>query len=355
MTDINAYKSFDFSEFIEDSKFKNWVLSPTNKQDEFWKQFLKSYPEKEEVVKEAKTFLLGMQEYFDQNGASDQKIKTNLQLVFEKAALNDIGIERKKPINRVFLDSQYSKKQGKVILTRRLLIAASFALLLGFFSWLQSTNETISYVTNFGEWKTLELPDGSTVKLNANSELKLQKTWKDGEDRQVFLKGEAFFTVSKQPATKAKFTVITDDLGVEVLGTSFNVHTRGEATEVYLEEGTIKLDYGAKETLMKPGDFVAYSAKKEKITARYRRTKMEDVTPDTWKDGVLFFKGEYAFTIIKKLEEIYGVEIKVKNETIFTKKYTVAIPLEELKTAIPILEKSMKIKITAKNNQLIFE
>ena len=129
---------------------------------------------------------------------------------------------------------------------RSLSMAASILLVLGLFSWLWiiKPNKTITYATQFGEWKMVELPDGSTVKLNANSELTLNKKWKAGADRKVHLSGEAFFIVKKNPETEAKFSVICPDLIINVIGTSFNVFTRCEKTEVYLEEGIIKLDHG---------------------------------------------------------------------------------------------------------------
>ncbi len=356
MTNIDAYKNFEFEDFINDTQFRNWVLFPSKKQDEFWGLFLRIYPEKQKVIKEARAFMLGTKEYFDQTEIGSQKLNTGLQGVLDRTSLNTLDLDNEKPVLSSTTSEQCSDKHKKPKLFGRLAMAASLVLILGALSWFwfSAMNGKITYTTTYGEWKTIELPDGSIVQLNANSKLYMKKNWVEVSDRQVFLQGEAFFTVTKKPATGAKFTVVTDDLEVEVLGTAFNVHTRGEATEVYLEEGKIKLEYNEEATLMEPGDFVAYSAKKEKITARHRRVKTETPAPNSWKDGVIFFTKEYAFTILKKLEEIYGVEFKVENAAIYSKEFTVAVPMEELKIVIPILEKSMKVDIiTLNNNQLI--
>ena len=67
----------------------------------------------------------------------------------------------------------------------------------------------------------------------------------------------------KKPDTGSKFQVITADLIVEVLGTSFNVHSRGSQTNVYLEEGRIRVDLGHEEKYLDPGELIEYSAKKK--------------------------------------------------------------------------------------------
>ena len=123
---------------------------------------------------------------------------------------------------------------------------------------------TTQYSTTFGEWKTITLPDGSVVELNANSLLTITKHWSENNNRTVWLTGEAFFKVKKIPSTKCKFIVKTKDLKVEILGTSFNVNSRFDQTEVFLEEGKVKLYLGNTKEYMAPGEFIAFSKKKTK-------------------------------------------------------------------------------------------
>ena len=68
--------------------------------------------------------------------------------------------------------------------------------------------------------------------------------------------------------TQTKFEVITPDLTVEVLGTSFNVSSREEQTEVFLEEGKIRLDLGTEEDMMQPGKLCELFAISPTITKR---------------------------------------------------------------------------------------
>ncbi len=350
---MDAYEKFDFEQFVEDPAFRSWVLAPSDEADVFWQNFLTIYPHKEGVMEEAKAFLQGTKDFFEQQGASKEQLEQELQKVFQRGIL-----KKPTPTHRFNHDRPRLRKFRKINSVRVWMVAASVAFVLGICGWLWSSymSQTILYATDFGEWRTIELADGSSVQLNANSQLTVPKKWEKGTDRRVTLQGEAFFRVTEKPATGAKFTVITNDLAVEVMGTSFNVLARGEATEVFLQEGKVKLSLGEDTTWMEPGDFVAYSSIKEKILDRYRRdNETENTSPDTWKDGVIMFRKENAFPILKKLEEIYGVKMEVKNDAIYTKKYDVNVPMEDLTVVIAMLEKSMGVKIIRDEQRLILE
>ena len=83
----------------------------------------------------------------------------------------------------------------------QLRVAASLTILLSMVSLVvymifgsQYLNE-VEVVTNFGELKTITLPDGSVVKLNSNSKLRYDENWSGVEEREIWLEGEAFFDV----------------------------------------------------------------------------------------------------------------------------------------------------------------
>lgn len=254
------------------------------------------------------------------------------------------------------MEKAKSKKEARLHkqkLTRRMTIAASICLLLAFFSWLwlKPDDRLQTIATGFGEWKTVELPDGSIVKLNANSEIRLAEKWSEGIDRQVWLDGEAFFRVEKKPQTNAKFKVITNDLTVEVYGTSFNVRSRDEQTSVFLEEGKIKLDLGQQEEFLNPGDFIAYSSRENTITERKQKTVAEKHT--SWKDGALILKDTPTIVILKKIKELYGLDIMVKNEQILNREKTIMVPMDKIEIAIPILERTLDVQIEKIDNKLI--
>lgn len=339
MKNITDYQHFGFEDLIEDRQFRNWVLSPTPEQDAFWEQVLAIYPDKAESLAEARAFLLGTREYFDEQGADEQTVDNRLQQLLEKSTVQKASQNDKHKMRR---------------LSRRWALAAAIAMVLGLLSWLwinQSQPDMQMVATSFGEWKTVTLPDGSEVRLNADSEIKFTDDWETGKDREVWLSGEAFFEVTKD-ARGAKFTVYTEDLAVEVLGTAFNIHSRGEQTEVFLEEGKVRLDMGREEKVLAPGDFLAYSSKQRQIT-EFRQTSTEQHA--SWKDGSLILIDKPVSEILNKVEEIFGYKVVMNNPELLKEQRTVGIPMDVFEMALPILEKTLNAKITIQEDRLIVQ
>jgi ferric-dicitrate binding protein FerR (iron transport regulator) len=96
------------------------------------------------------------------------------------------------------------------------------------------------FKTAYGEIKEQQLPDATEVTVNANSRIICSKGWQDGKDREVWMKGEAFFHVRKTPL-KSRFIVHTDHFAIIVTGTQFNAVNRGGRANVMLREGSVNL------------------------------------------------------------------------------------------------------------------
>lgn len=125
-------------------------------------------------------------------------------------------------------------------------IAASIILLAGIFSLFRFY--TTSVYCPAGEHLSVALPDGSTVKLNAESRISYKKFWWNFA-RQVEFEGEAYFEVQKGK----EFEVISRLGTTEVLGTSFNIYSRGDEYNVTCITGKVKVTSGtASEAVLSP-------------------------------------------------------------------------------------------------------
>ncbi|MEM1321192.1 MAG: FecR domain-containing protein [Bacteroidota bacterium] len=112
-------------------------------------------------------------------------------------------------------------------------VAASLLIFAGWMIFANLGSEVVIQVAQ-GERQEGQLPDRSTFVLNAESRLRYQpKVWP--EKRHLQLQGEAFFRVEKG----SRFTVRTKNGAVEVLGTQFNVWSRGETLEVTCRSGRV--------------------------------------------------------------------------------------------------------------------
>ena len=96
------------------------------------------------------------------------------------------------------------------------------------------------------------LSDGTKVRLNANSTLEYPVSFSDTEVREVHLKGEAHFEVTKNP--HRPFVVKAGEMQTQVLGTIFDVKAyRKDAPKVTLMQGKVKVSNADTEVEMRPG------------------------------------------------------------------------------------------------------
>lgn len=235
-------------------------------------------------------------------------------------------------------------------------VAATLVLALGIGLWLfpSSGDSQLTVITTaFAEQRTVSLPDGSTVELNANSSISFQEEWNDEENRKVWLNGEAFFHVTKKQKTGQKFCVLTDDLVVEVLGTSFNVNTHHEETKVFLEEGKVKLNLeeASEPILMEPGELVSYSQKTKKTVKR--NTSEEE--PSSWRDGFVLLEDSSLKEILQKINEIYGLDYRIAKDASIKANMTIPIPIDNYETMISVFEESTGLKARKVENLLVIE
>lgn len=105
------------------------------------------------------------------------------------------------------------------------------------------------------------LSDGTKVMLNANSTLEYPASFDDTEVREVRLKGEAHFEVTKNP--HRPFVVKAGEMQTQVLGTVFDVKAyRKDAPKVTLMQGKVKVSNAGTEVEMRPGQTATLQADK---------------------------------------------------------------------------------------------
>lgn len=148
-------------------------------------------------------------------------------------------------------------------------------------------------------------PDGSIVMLRPHSDLYLVE--ETDEYVRYRLDGEGLFAVTER--TEGSFAVEAGEALVEVVGTRFNVSTWGEATAVYLEEGTIRFSHpstGA-EVVLEPGESSRLTPSGELIDA-------VSESPDEhldWLRGELQFEQRPVHLIAAELEQHFGVDLEI--------------------------------------------
>ncbi|MEZ4941371.1 MAG: FecR domain-containing protein [Saprospiraceae bacterium] len=184
------------------------------------------------------------------------------------------------------------------------LVGGAAVLSLALLAWTvfqpAPTGPTVS-ATAIGEQKTVELPDGSTVRLNAVSSVEIVPgNWTT--ERRVRLLGEAFFQVKKG---LAPFVVETVSGSVKVLGTSFTVKYRGSAFVVACYTGLVQAstDKGIKQAL-RAGQ---RSSARDGLWAPLE--PIVDPWP-SWMQGESRFADAPVYEVFAELERQYNISIR---------------------------------------------
>ncbi len=220
--------------------------------------------------------------------------------------------------------------------------------------------EKLSYNTikiPYGKKFQLQLSDGTLVHLNSGTTLKYPVKFIAGENRQVFLDGEAFFDVAKDK--KHPFIVNADKLNVRVLGTHFNVSNYPEdaATDVVLVEGSVGMyhtneDFNAdKNTILKPGYKGSFNRQNATIMTKPVITDIYT----SWINGGLTFRNMTFKNIITKLERRYNVTIVNKNEKLANEKFNASFKEESIENVMSYFNDIHGINYTIKNNQILIK
>lgn len=181
----------------------------------------------------------------------------------------------------------------------------------------------------------IELGDGTKVFLNHGSKLKYPYRF-EGENRKVFLTGEAYFEVAHN--AKIPFIVGTKSLDVKATGTAFNVsaYPDEDAVETTLVEGKVILYERKGNSEIKaltPGECLKFDVQKNNYSLETGNT----LKYTAWKDGLLVFKNDHVDDIAKKLARWYNIDVEITSQNIKEYPFTATFRDETLPQVLELL------------------
>ncbi len=305
---MDKYLQYTPIELADDDSFIRWAKSNSREGDVDWDTWMATNTDKTSDLQTAKKIVLGIQ--FKQEPVSQMtedkvwsKIKENIG--------SDVNTNNAKPAKKTSIFKLISYGAVAAVVLVLLMIN------------LGSGYDT-SVVTSYAMIKTVSLPDGSTVQMNADSKLEYDtESW--NENRFVSLNGEAFFSVQKG----SKFTVETDQGNIQVLGTSFNVNTRNKALNVICKTGKVAVSNSQKKTILTP--YQSVSIVKQNHTFVDKGIEVADRS--NWRNGSYSYDNESLSNVIGDLERLYDIKIAV-DENLISEKYTGAFKKGDINSSL---------------------
>lgn len=301
---INNYIDFQYDEAIQD-KFRRWLV------------------EEEDAI-EKERFLLEI--WSNINPDTDESIFEELAAFHQLVDSHDR--EKKSKLNF-----------GLLLQIASVILIVSICSFATYYLTKQSVRniEMVECFVENGKQKQIILPDNSSVWLNSGSLLIYPNNFR-GDNRTVFLNGEAIFSIATDH--KKPFIVKTNRMDIKALGTVFNVKAYSDMPRATasLQEGSIAVNSKTKneqEYILKPNEQVAFDAQTGKFTK-------EQVDADrilSWKDGYLVFERASLSEILHAISKKYNMLI-LYNEQLHTEgTYTIRFsPSDNLIQSLNILK-----------------
>jgi ferric-dicitrate binding protein FerR (iron transport regulator) len=284
----------DFAQIIEDLKKVEWEEFSTTIAWQRFQQKLNAAktaePQTQDPLQPPAQTETHETEEVPQTPATTQTLTTGEPAELEEAPVISEEKQTVTPIRRLFPWKTIAGIAAAVVLT--------------LFAWWQFSDDyrvpsaSTSLSTKAGEKKELNLPDGSSVHLNALSSLGYSpEKW--ATNRYVVLEGEAYFTTKKGK----RFTVHTELGQVEVVGTVFNVFARDTLLEVQCLNGKVQVsDPESLKVLLKSGEQVNV------LNGRLQKRQGLAFTP-VWFKGTSAFRSAPLERVFAEMQRQYGVVV----------------------------------------------
>ena len=291
---------------LNDPYFHKWIIDPDNACLKFWDNWGDKVAERRECMNQARSILLAYK--FKSTSVTQEETNMLWAQITER-------IEKPTTIN-----SNHQKNNHRNWWYG---VAAALALFaLAFFTYSSEWNNPtdisepeiglIEKIAPEGKISSFQFEDGTSVRLFSGSIIRYPATFGEGS-REVYLDGEGFFEVEKDPSRP--FIVETNTLKTTALGTSFNIRTYGDGKcNVSLVTGKVKVEmlrniHGRKANalFLDPGE----EATMELDAVLKQSFNIEETT--SWKDGYIYLENKSFDETINILQRWFKVDFEVKN------------------------------------------
>ena len=161
-----------------------------------------------------------------------------------------------------------------------------------------------------GEYDLL-LSDGSRLRMNSESEVRVPVTFEKGQ-REVFMKGEIYFDIVRD--SLAPFVVHTRQGDIRVLGTSFNVrdYQDEDFLETTLVNGKVAFEREGNYSYLKPGEQLRLNKEDGKTTVE----TVDVLLYCSWKDGRFVFEKQRLEVIMNTIARWYNIEVFYESSSV---------------------------------------
>lgn len=364
---MQNYIEFTVKDFMLDDAFCRWVIQNSETDNHFWNNWLLENPHQIKNVETAK------------------EIIKKIRAAHEEISESDLNAEirRFSDSRKLFsVTPQIDSPKGRLIdFTKLWKVAAVF--LVGVFGVIylskqsgfdefsfqktaykkrtEDKKEVLEEVINDSEkTKLVDLPDGSQVTLSKHSRVSYPKSFSTTQ-REVYLSGEAFFEVTKNP--HKPFVVYANELATRVLGTSFTIssYDKEEEVKVIVKTGKVavfplnnedEVLEKKPEVMLTPNQKVVFN----RVDNQMKRSIV--ATPEPLKSIVptskyLVFENTPVTQVFEKLYELYNIPMVYDNTLMVNCRITAELGNQPLFEKLDLICRAIDAKYEVIDGQIV--
>jgi ferric-dicitrate binding protein FerR (iron transport regulator) len=348
----NRNKYTQTEDFLGDDSFRQWILQ--NKNASNWEKWTVEKPERAKLVEEARLWILATK--VEETKTLNSTVESALENTWRKIAIKENSVHlTHNPKFNIWNTSWFRS------------VAAIFVIGLAF-SWaytnffnsttvnavyqellIENKEGLVEQTNNSHNPQIITLSDGSSVLLQPKSKLSYPKIFV-GNERKVYLSGEAFFEISKNK--KKPFFVYANEIVTKVVGTSFRIcaFENQPHVEVIVRTGKVKVHsnnqakkISKEEIVLLPNEALRFMRETSKFN------KITDITKDIVLRQTIKNIEQLSFDftdipvsqIFKTIEQAYQVEIDFPKEKLKNCHLTTSLSDQPLTEKLKIICKSL--------------
>lgn len=311
---MKEFRLYDISDFVMDEDFIRWVQEKTEEDEQFWAGWLQLHPDKHLVIAEARRVVECIQ--LKQNIPGEAEIELEINKLMQ---IIDAQPQQGTPRNKIVILKYKWWYAAAVLLlcttgiwyfTNRKTAAPSFA-----YASVTAYKHLIEHTNGSQTPETLTLPDGSRITLAPQSRVSYARLFDTDSTRDVYLLGEAFFDVTKNP--RRPFRVFANEIVTKVLGTSFTIRSFEKDTAISVTVRTGKVTVYAlpqtsaasktSEIILTPNQQLVY----EKTQQNFRKELLGNpvmISPRTIDQSMIYDEAPLE-KVFNDLSKSYGINI----------------------------------------------
>jgi transmembrane sensor len=300
---MKDYPAYTLTDLLEDEDFIRWVQDQRPADQAFWEEWLRTHPGKRALVAEARRILESFN--ISQKHISNEEVQQETARLL-KAIGRPVQQAPTPPAAKPFLQRWVTTAAAVILgLTAYFLFPRTIDKKSTSPAYADqiSTRHLLERVNNGTKPDTIQLSDGSWIKVAPNSRIAYSSDFDTAAIREVYLSGEAFFQVAKSP--HHPFHVITGEVTTVVLGTSFCIRSFEKDTTIQVTVRSGKVSVSG--IILTPNQRLVY----KKAAQNYQRSLLDHpaiVVPGI-TDESMVYEDTPVEQVFSQLDKAYGVNL----------------------------------------------